>query len=83
MDNSSIEKLQLNSADLGDEVSLVISTIHRMSFYIALRNAPCVVQGARAIAEMLKRNSSLRVLELNNNMIEYSVCNFPKLIPRM
>jgi hypothetical protein len=35
------------------------------------------MQGAKAIAEMLKKNSSLRVLELNNNMIEYSVCIFP------
>jgi len=33
------------------------------------------MQGAKAIAEMLKKNSSLRVLELNNNMIEYSVWN--------
>lgn len=32
------------------------------------------VQGAKAIAELLKQNSSLRHLELNNNMIEYSVC---------
>lgn len=30
-------------------------------------------QGAKAVAEMLKKNSSLRVLELNNNMIDYSV----------
>ncbi|RXH79658.1 hypothetical protein DVH24_040805 [Malus domestica] len=29
-------------------------------------------KGARAIAEMLKKNSTLRVLELNNNMIDYS-----------
>lgn len=32
-----------------------------------------VTQGAKAIAEMLKKNSTLRVLELNNNMIDYSV----------
>lgn len=31
------------------------------------------MQGARAIADMLKENPTLRVLELNNNMIEYSV----------
>lgn len=31
------------------------------------------LQGAKAIGEMLKKNSSLRVLELNNNMIEFSV----------
>jgi len=49
---------------------------------MALRNAYCVMQGAKAIAEMLKKNSSLRVVELNNNMIEYSVCNLPKLILR-
>ncbi|KAK7277601.1 hypothetical protein RJT34_22616 [Clitoria ternatea] len=47
VNNSSIQKLKLNSADLGDE-------------------------GAKAIVEMLKKNSSLQVLELNNNMIEYS-----------
>jgi len=47
-----------------------------------LRNANCIMQGAKAIAEMLKKNSSLRVLELNNNMIEYSVWNLPKLILR-
>lgn len=41
------------------------------------------MQGAKAIAEMLKKNSSLRVLELNNNMIEYSVCNLPKLMLRL
>ncbi|EOY00343.1 Leucine-rich repeats-ribonuclease inhibitor domain-containing protein isoform 3, partial [Theobroma cacao] len=28
--------------------------------------------GAKAIAELLKKNSTLRVLELNNNMIDYS-----------
>lgn len=31
------------------------------------------LQGAKAVAEMLKKNSSLRILELNNNMIDYSV----------
>ena len=31
------------------------------------------MQGAKAIAEMLKKNSTLRVLELNNNMIDYTV----------
>lgn len=34
-----------------------------------------VWQGAKAIAEILKKNSGLRVLELNNNMIDYSVCS--------
>jgi len=34
------------------------------------------MQGARAIAEMLKKNSTLRVLELNNNSIEYAVRHF-------
>ncbi|KAL2253547.1 UNVERIFIED_CONTAM: hypothetical protein Sindi_0149400 [Sesamum indicum] len=29
-------------------------------------------QGAKAIAEMLKKNSTLRVIELNNNFIDYS-----------
>lgn len=33
-------------------------------------------QGAKAIAEMLKKNSTLRVVELNNNLIDYSVCNY-------
>lgn len=33
------------------------------------------MQGAKAIAELLKNNSILRVLELNNNMIDYSVCS--------
>lgn len=32
-----------------------------------------IVQGAKAIAEMLKKHSSLRVIELNNNSIDYSV----------
>ena len=37
-------------------------------------NLTCsIFQGAKSIAEMLKKNSSLRVLELNNNMIDYSV----------
>jgi hypothetical protein len=31
------------------------------------------MQGAKAVAELLKKNSNLRFLELNNNMIEYSV----------
>ncbi|KAK3223243.1 hypothetical protein Dsin_010268 [Dipteronia sinensis] len=30
------------------------------------------MQGAKAVAELLKKNSNLRFLELNNNMIEYS-----------
>lgn len=33
------------------------------------------MQGAKAIAEMLKQNSSLLGLELNNNSIDYSVWN--------
>jgi len=56
------------------------SITHKMPFPPTLRIAHRVMQGAKAIAEMLKKNSSLRVLELNNNMIEYSVCIFPKLI---
>lgn len=31
------------------------------------------LQGAKAVAEMLKKNASLCTLELNNNMIDYSV----------
>lgn len=34
------------------------------------------MQGAKAIAELLKKNSTLRALELNNNMIDYSVGNY-------
>lgn len=34
------------------------------------------MQGAKAIADMLKKNSNLRVIELNNNMIDYSVCSW-------
>jgi len=37
-----------------------------------LRNGNCIMQCAKAIAEILKKSSNLRVLELNNNMIEYS-----------
>ncbi|TYK14202.1 protein NLRC3 [Cucumis melo var. makuwa] len=29
-------------------------------------------EGAKAVSEMLKKNSSLRIIELNNNMIDYS-----------
>jgi hypothetical protein len=32
------------------------------------------LQGAKAIADLLKKSSTLRVVELNNNMIDYSVC---------
>ncbi|KAG6489455.1 hypothetical protein ZIOFF_050724 [Zingiber officinale] len=46
--NGCIQKLQLNSSGIGDEI------------------------GARVIADMLKENQTLCVLELNNNMIEYS-----------
>ncbi|KAI8010690.1 putative MO25-like protein [Camellia lanceoleosa] len=38
----------------------------------ALEFAVNSLEGAKAIAEMLKKNSSLRVLELNNNVIDYS-----------
>ncbi|KAI3790879.1 hypothetical protein L2E82_04274 [Cichorium intybus] len=31
-----------------------------------------MLQGAKAIAELLKKNSTLRTLELNNNLIDYS-----------
>lgn len=33
------------------------------------------MQGAKAVAEMLKKNTTLRIIELNNNMIDYSVCS--------
>lgn len=32
-----------------------------------------MMQGAKAIAEMMKKNSTLRIIELNNNLIDYSV----------
>lgn len=35
-----------------------------------------LVQGAKEVAELLKRNSTLRIVELNNNMIDYSVSSF-------
>ncbi|KAI3738515.1 hypothetical protein L2E82_28549 [Cichorium intybus] len=31
-----------------------------------------MLQGAKAIGELLKKNSTLRTLELNNNLIDYS-----------
>lgn len=34
------------------------------------------LQGAKAIADLLKKSSTLRVVELNNNMIDYSVCSY-------
>lgn len=42
----------------------------------ALCRSNVLVQGAKEIAELLRRNSSLRVIELNNNMIDYSVSSF-------
>lgn len=36
-------------------------------------DAHFIVQGAKAIAELLKKNSSLCYVELNNNMIDYAV----------
>jgi len=44
-----IQKLLLNSINIGDE-------------------------GAKAISNMLKKNKSIRILQLSNNTIEYSVC---------
>lgn len=92
MDNGGIEKLQMNSTDLGDEVSLLLASklltsafMILQSSYVRLKGYPMVmflkcqslsVQGAKAIADLLKKNSNLRVIELNNNMIEYSVCNY-------
>lgn len=35
-----------------------------------------MMQGAKAIAEMLKKNSTLRIIELNNNLIDYSVWHY-------
>ena len=44
-----------------------------MQWRFALMVNHSSMQGAKAIAELLKKNSTLRVLELNNNMIDYSV----------
>ena len=41
-----------------------------------LRTSNVLAQGAKELAELLKRNSTLRVIELNNNMIDYSVSLF-------
>ena len=44
--------------------------------FMLLTTSSILVQGAKEIAELLKRNSTLRVIELNNNMIDYSVSFF-------
>lgn len=36
-----------------------------------------LLQGAKAIAEMLKKNAHITSLELNNNVIDYGVTNSP------
>jgi len=47
IENVGIQKLLLNSINIGDE-------------------------GAKAISNMLKKNKSIRILQLSNNAIEYS-----------
>lgn len=86
MNNSGIQKLQLSSSAFGDEVSLVLALkwyhqdwdmFHHMHASVDeepnLSFSFLIMQGAKAIAEMLKKNSTLRVIELNNNLIDYSV----------
>ena len=38
------------------------------------------IEGARAIAEMLRRNTTLTTLNLSNNVIDYEVRFYPSLI---
>lgn len=77
MKNTGIQKLRLNSTGVGDEVRLCYLLILQIRAWSDVLNSVCYccVQGAKAIAEMLKTNTSLRFLELNNNLIDYSVCN--------
>ncbi|KAG6483823.1 hypothetical protein ZIOFF_060523 [Zingiber officinale] len=55
--NTMLKTLNLSGNNIGDEGAKCLSDI---------------LKGARVIADMLKENQTLRVLKLNNNMIEYS-----------
>lgn len=81
VENAGIEKLQLNSTDLGDEVSFLCLQPKRYIYALAcitksnhhVKWNTLLLQGAKAIADLLKKNSNLRIIELNNNVIDYSV----------
>jgi hypothetical protein len=71
IENVGIQKLLLNSINIGDEV-LAVPLVHSHSLHVC--NIDFSFQGAKAISNMLKKNKSIRILQLCNNAIEYSVC---------
>jgi hypothetical protein len=77
IENVGIQKLLLNSINIGDEVLVPSCRSLSHSHYLLLQcNIGFVFsfQGAKSIANMLKKNKSIRILQLSNNAIEYSVC---------
>jgi hypothetical protein len=74
VENVGIQKLLLNSTNIGDEVFLSLFSLSLSACLMLWFNMKFYFQGAKAISDMLKKNKTIRFLQLSNNTIEYSVC---------
>jgi hypothetical protein len=74
VENVGIQKLLLNSTNIGDEVFLSLSLSLSLHVSMVWCNMKFYFQGAKAISDMLKKNKTIRFVQLSNNTIEYSVC---------
>lgn len=75
VENVGIQKLLLNSINIGDEVLAppLVCSPSLATYLFCIVTFTFFFQGAKAISNMLKKNKSIRILQLSNNTIDYSV----------